>query len=111
HAHALEGLIKRLAPTRELHVHLSARTSVNGTSLRAVLDRADCKVSLYEYEPTEFAHSKLIGLTSGDDHGLLLCGSANLSQAALGRAYGLDGGTGNCEVMVARRGTTTQVAQ
>jgi hypothetical protein len=109
-ARALEQLIQRLAPTRAIHVHLGARTSVNGGALRRVLDGAECDVYLHGHEPTEFVHAKLIGLIGAEDTGLLLCGSANLSRAALMNVYGAPAGGGNCEVVVVRHGSAAEVA-
>ena len=109
-AQALEELIRRLAPTRAIHVHLGARTSVDGRALRRVLGEARCEVYLHGHEPTEFVHAKLIGLISADGTGLLLCGSANLSRAALMNVYAAPAAGGNCEVVVVRPGSGDEVA-
>lgn len=110
-ARALEELIRRLAPMRAIHVHLASRTSVDGGALRRVLDGAKCEVHLHGHEPAEFVHAKLIGLIGADESGLLLCGSANLSRAALVNVYGSPAAGGNCEVVLVLRGSATEVAK
>jgi hypothetical protein len=78
---ALSELISRLEP-RRLGVYLGAHTSVHGPSLVSVVSRFAGQAALYEVEPAEFVHAKLVGVVS-DDRGRLLLGSANLSRAAL----------------------------
>lgn len=78
---ALKALLHRFQPAR-LHVYLGAQTSVHGPALAGVVERFGGPGSLFEMEPLEFVHAKLIGLLSGG-RGRLLIGSTNLSQAAL----------------------------
>lgn len=108
HAGALSALIERTAPTDAVHVYLGARPSVDGRSLRQVLASTGPRVSISRVEPEHFVHAKLIGLV-GPERGLLVCGSANLSHAALARAYGQPGSRGNCEAIVLRHGTANEV--
>lgn len=108
HAGALADLIERAAPSEAVRVYLGARPSVDGSALRQVLASAGCRVSVHRVEPERFVHAKLIGLVGPDD-GLLVCGSANLSRAALARTYEQPGSRGNCEVVVLRRGTADEV--
>ena len=78
---ALATVLDRIRPS-QLHLYLGARTSVHGPALAQVVSRFDGHVSLLEADPPEFVHAKLIGSIAGD-HGRVLSGSANLSQAAL----------------------------
>ncbi|MFN8175821.1 MAG: hypothetical protein U0T02_12215 [Solirubrobacteraceae bacterium] len=109
HAQALGKLIGRLAPSRSLHLYLGARTNVNGGSLRRVLEAAECDVIVRRFEPEQFVHAKLIGVIGDDGAGMLLCGSPNLSRAALTSTYTNPGSYGNCEVAVLRRGSPSDV--
>ncbi len=109
-AGALEELIRRLAPRKAIHVHLGARTNVDGRALRRVLAASGCSVHLHGHEPTEFVHAKLIAALGTDGTGTLVCGSANLSRAALTLVYGSPGAGGNCEAIVVRRGTAGEIA-
>jgi len=88
-------------------VYLGLATSVHGPSLGGVLTAADCDVHLHRFEPPTFVHAKLVGAVSGDQ-GLLLCGSPNLSRAALTLTHG-DTAHGNCEVALIRPGSAEQV--
>ena len=78
---ALKALLDRFRPAR-LHLYLGARTSVDGPALAAVVSAFEGQASLLELDPPNFVHAKLIGVAAGE-HGRLLVGSANLSQAAL----------------------------
>jgi hypothetical protein len=78
---ALTALIDRVVPQR-LSVYLSAHTSVHGPSLVSVVSGFAGQLTLYEVEPLQFVHAKLVGVVAGD-RGRLLLGSANLSRAAL----------------------------
>jgi hypothetical protein len=78
---ALAALIDRFRP-RRLRVYLGAHTSVHGPALAAIVSGFDGQAALYEIEPLEFVHAKLIGIVAGKQ-GRLLLGSANLSRAAL----------------------------
>ncbi len=80
-ARALVALIDRFRPSR-LHVYLGAHTSVHGPALALIVSSFDGATSLYEIDPLEFVHAKLIGIVTRD-RGHLLLGSANLSRAAL----------------------------
>jgi hypothetical protein len=107
---ALAKLISRLAPTKAVHVHLGARTNVDGRALRHILGAVGCAVHLHGLEPSEFVHAKLIGAIGANGKGVLMCGSANLSNAALNEAYDSPSARGNCEVVVLRRGSRKAIA-
>lgn len=108
HAGALRSLIERIAPSDSVHVYVGARPSVDGQALAAMLTQAGVGASVYRFEPDRFVHAKLVGLV-GPEHGLLVCGSANLSHAALDRIYEQPGSWGNCEAVVFRTGTSAEV--
>lgn len=78
---ALTAMLDRFRPAR-LCLYIGARTSVHGPALAAVVSSFDGQGSLFEIDPPEFVHAKLVGIVTGE-HGRLLTGSANLSQAAL----------------------------
>jgi len=105
-ATALDALIKSCDPAR-LTLYLGAGASVNGPSLASVLGRAR-DVCLKRFEPRTFVHAKLVGVVGTEGHGALLCGSPNLSRAALTLTYD-DSGAGNCETAVIRRGDAEQI--
>ncbi|MEJ7772661.1 MAG: hypothetical protein WKF51_12230, partial [Geodermatophilaceae bacterium] len=107
-AQALRGLIERVAPSEAVHVYLGARPSVDGQALAAMLTQTGIRAVVYRFDPDRFVHAKLIGLV-GPDASLLVCGSANLSHAALNRVYEEPGSWGNCEAIVLRRGTGPEV--
>jgi hypothetical protein len=109
HARALGQTIDRLSPSRAVHVYLGARANVDGLSLRRVLETVACEVVVNRFEPEQFVHGKLIGVTGDGDTGVLLCGSPNLSRAALLSTYADAGSYGNCEAAVLRRGSATDV--
>jgi hypothetical protein len=103
---ALAEALRRTQPKR-LHMYFGLATSVHGPSLAGVLEAADCEVQLRRFEPPTFVHAKLLGAVCGDQ-GLLLCGSPNLSRAALTLTH--DGSAhGNCEVALLRYGSADQV--
>jgi HKD family nuclease len=79
-ARALSALIGRFEP-RQLRLYLAAHTSVHGPSLVSVVSDSS-QATVYEVDPLEFVHAKLVGVITGD-RGRLLLGSANLSRAAL----------------------------
>jgi len=81
YAAALEELVNATRP-RQLHLYVCHQLSVDGSALEQVLQRLDCEVQLWRFEPDHFVHAKLIGFVWGD-HGRLLSGSANLSRAAM----------------------------
>lgn len=108
-AEALGQLIERLPPARSLNIYLGAHTNVDGASLRRALETASCEVVVRHFTPEQFVHAKLIGVTAEDDSGVLLCGSPNLSRAALISTYADPGSYGNCEVAVLRRGSAADV--
>lgn len=108
HAAALRQVIERFAPQR-VHLYLGARTNVDGASLRGVLENSGCAVHVHNFEPSEFVHAKLIGLVAEHGNGLLVCGSANLSHAALTRTYSAPGSWGNCEAVVLREGDAAAI--
>ncbi len=106
---ALQSLLQATSP-RELHLYLGKDTKVSGPALAAVLEQSGCEVKVQRFHDEEravFVHAKLIGAVCGQK-GLLLCGSPNLSQAALTLTH-LDGAKGNCEVALLRHGTADQV--
>jgi hypothetical protein len=103
---ALADALRRIQP-RQLHLYLGLGTSVHGPSLAQVVQTADCDVRLYRFDPPTFVHAKLIAAVSGDQ-GLLLCGSPNLSRAALTLTYAAPN-HGNCEVGLIRQGSADQV--
>jgi hypothetical protein len=105
-ARALAEALRRIAP-KQLHMYFGLATSVHGPSLAGVLDAVDGDVRLRRFEPPTFVHAKLLGGVCGDQ-GLLLCGSPNLSRAALTLTHA-DDAHGNCEVALIRRGTASQV--
>lgn len=107
-ARALGALIEQADPD-SLHLYLRPRTSVDGNALRAVLDAAACEVELHSFDPPDFVHAKLVGLIDRSGQGVLLCGSPNLSQAALTRTYSDPHSAANCEVAVMRQGTAELV--
>jgi hypothetical protein len=108
HAQALRGLIERVAPSEAVHVYLGARPSVDGVALARMLTQTGIRAAVYRFDPDRFVHAKLIGLV-GAEASLLVCGSANLSHAALDRVYEEAGSWGNCEAIVARPGTAADV--
>ncbi|MGH9821630.1 MAG: hypothetical protein ACREDR_00005, partial [Blastocatellia bacterium] len=81
HAAALEELVTATRPG-QLHLYVCHRLSVDGSALEHLLQRLDCEVKLWRFEPDRFVHAKLIGVIWGDQ-GRMLSGSANLSRAAL----------------------------
>ena len=103
---ALADALRRMQPKR-LHVYLGHDTSVHGPSLATVVQAADCDVHLHRFDPATFVHAKLIAAVCGA-HGLLLCGSPNLSRAALTLTH-QQTSHGNCEVALIRAGTAEQV--
>ena len=103
---ALAEALDRIQP-KELHLYLGLGTKVHGPSLAAVLETANCQLQVRRFDPATFVHAKLLGAVCGSE-GLLLCGSPNLSRAALTLTY-TDGGHGNCEVALIRRGSADQV--
>lgn len=105
---ALQQLIERFKPDT-VHLYLGARTSVDGTALRQVLENSGCDVHVNAFDPSTFTHAKLIGLVAADEPGVLVCGSANLSQAALTRTYTAAAKSGNCEAVVVREGPAVSV--
>src|SRR5207249_5555990 len=64
------------------HLYVCHRLSVDGSALGQLLQRLDCDVKLWRFEPDHFLHAKLIGVIWGDE-GRMLSGSANLSRAAM----------------------------
>ena len=105
-ARALAEALDRIQP-RRLRLYLGLDTSVHGPSLASVVQEADCEVQLRRFDPATFVHAKLLGAVFGDQ-GLLLCGSPNLSRAALTLSYA-DNAHGNCEIGLIRRGSADQV--
>jgi HKD family nuclease len=81
HAAALAELVTATRP-RQLHLYVCHRLSVDGSALEQLLQRLDCEVKLWRFEPDHFVHAKLIGVIWGDQ-GRMLSGSANLSRAAM----------------------------
>jgi hypothetical protein len=79
-ARAFAQLVERIRPKR-LFLYLGGGTSVDGSVLASVLDGVSGQVEVLAYEPHEFVHAKLVGLVKGEA-GMLLSGSANLSNAA-----------------------------
>ena len=105
-ANALAEVLKRIQP-KQLHLYFGLDTNVHGPSLANVVSGANCEVQLRRFDPPTFVHSKLVGAVSGRQ-GLLLCGSPNLSRAALTLTY-TGGARGNCEVGLIRQGTADQI--
>jgi hypothetical protein len=87
-----------------VHMYLHHETSVDGRHLRSVLDRAGTPAHLWQLAPAQFVHAKLVGLICGE-RGILLGGSANLSQVALLRTPE----SGNVEAGVISMGTASSV--
>ncbi len=103
---ALADALAQIQPKR-LYLYLGMDTSVHGPSLAQVVQSANCDLRLRRFDPTTFVHAKLVGAIS-QGRGLLLCGSPNLSRAALTLTYA-DTARGNCEVGLIRHGTAEQV--
>ncbi|HEX3959491.1 MAG TPA: hypothetical protein VHZ03_23145 [Trebonia sp.] len=103
---ALAEAVDRIQP-KKLHIYFGMGTKVNGPALVAVVRAADYPVHLHRFDPSTFVHAKLLGAVCAGES-LLLCGSPNLSRAALTLTYS-DGAHGNCEVGLIRRGTADQV--
>jgi hypothetical protein len=97
---ALNRIMRRLQPSRVV-LYTSATTKVDGAKLAARLSATDAEVAIFGYLPEAFTHAKLIGAVTGD-HGWLLSGSANVSNAALTFAAG-PAATGNVEIAVISR--------
>lgn len=100
---ALGLLAERLAPKR-LRIYLTESTNVDGSRLASRLAATGAEVEVSAYLPDRFTHAKLVGVVSGS-RGLLLSGSANLSQAALT----LRAGPGNVELAVVTQLTADEV--
>jgi hypothetical protein len=80
-AAAVGALIDMLRP-RHVQVFVTTSTSVNGDRLAGRLRGSGTRVRVDAYQPDQFVHGKLIGITAGS-RAWLLSGSANLSRAAL----------------------------
>ena len=93
---ALKALLDRFTPA-QLHLYLGAATSVHGPALVTVVSAFEGQLLLLALDPPGFVHAKLIGVVTAE-HGHLLVGSANLSQAAL---LGTDEPWANIEACVA----------
>ena len=61
---------------------MTETTSVNGSRLAQRLTASGAQVTVAGYEPDQFVHAKLIGVTAGR-RAWLLSGSANISRHAL----------------------------
>jgi hypothetical protein len=107
-AEALRDLIARVKPSESVNVYLGARPNVNGKALASMLSATGVPARVFRFDPERFVHAKLVGLI-GRDGGLLVCGSANLSHAALDRVYEQPGSGGNCEAIVVRHGGADDV--
>jgi len=105
-AQALAEALERIQP-KALHLYYGSDTSVHGPSLAQVIAETDREVHLRRFEPSRFVHAKLIAAVSGGA-GVLLCGSPNLSRAALTLTYA-DAAHGNCEIALIRPGSADQV--
>jgi hypothetical protein len=99
-AGALRDLCLALRPSRELHVYIGSRTSVDRARLAQVLADASCRTFVHQFEPPGFVHAKLVGAVAEDGEGVLLVGSANLAHAALTLTYQQRGAGANCEAAV-----------
>lgn len=80
-AAAVAALIDTFQP-RQVHLFVTTTTSVNGDQLAGWLSASGARVRVDAYQPDQFVHGKLIGITAGS-RAWLLSGSANLSRAAL----------------------------
>jgi hypothetical protein len=78
---ALRRLVEEVRPER-LSVYVGAGSSVHGPSLQETLGAVG-DVRLLRFDPDRFVHAKLVGAVGANGTGVLLCGSANLSRAAL----------------------------
>src|SRR6266496_1245812 len=103
---ALAEALDRIQP-KKLHLYFGMDTKVHGAALAAEVKAADCPVHLHRFDPPTFVHAKLLGTVCAGES-LLLCGSPNLSRAALTLTYS-EGAHGNCEVGLIRRGSADQV--
>jgi hypothetical protein len=108
-ATAVGEVARALSPRARLKLYLGARPSVDGPALRDTLGSLGVPAEVYRFDPPKFVHAKLIGAVAEDGRGLLACGSANLSHAALTRTYSQPGSWGNCEAIVLRRGSADEV--
>lgn len=104
-ATAVQRLIRAWSPEIVV-LYLGADVKVNGPSLKSVLREAP-EVRIRRFQPHVFVHAKLIGAIDTSGQGVLLSGSANLSQAALGRTDSQPGG--NSEIAVLRSGTADAI--
>jgi hypothetical protein len=80
-AKAVAALIEMLRP-RQVRLFMTSSTSVNGDRLAGQLHASGARVRVDAYQPDQFVHGKLLGITAGS-RAWLLSGSANLSRAAL----------------------------
>lgn len=80
-AEALDTLLERARP-KIVFLYLGRGTSVEGRSLRKVLDRSQSRAVIQTFDPPRFVHAKMIALINRK-RARLLSGSANLSRAAL----------------------------
>jgi hypothetical protein len=99
-ATAVQRLIRAWSP-QVVVLYIGADLNVNGLALKTVLREAP-EVRVRRFQPHVFVHAKLIGAIDASGQGVLLSGSANLSQAALNRTDSEPGG--NSEIAVLRSG-------
>jgi HKD family nuclease len=102
-ADALGRLVGALRPQR-VEMFMTSSTSVDGSRLRERLAASGSDIRVSAYQPDDFTHAKLIGVTQGPA-GLLMSGSANLSHAALT----LTAAEGNVELAVVTRSSAEAV--
>lgn len=93
---ALASLLRATRPA-EVHVYLGKDASVDGKRLATVLAEGGIRSHVWRFHPPRFTHAKLVGIVTGSS-GVVLCGSANLSKAAL--AGSVADGWGNVEAGV-----------
>jgi hypothetical protein len=90
-ATAVQRLIRASSP-QVVVLYIGADLNVNGLALKTVLREAP-EVRVRRFQPHVFVHAKLIGAIDASGQGVLLRGSANLSQAALNRTDSEPGAT------------------
>lgn len=82
------GELLRVLQPEQVELFLADRSKIDGAKLQALAEAAPGRFRLHRYEQAAFVHAKLAGAIGPDGQGVLLSGSANLSNAALVRTAG-----------------------
>lgn len=107
---AVGELLTALQPV-QVELFLADHAKIDGAQLQAIAQAAPGSFRLRRYEQAAFVHAKLAGAIGPDGHGVLLSGSANLSNAALVRSSGgLPPGNVEVGVLAALPGEQIQAA-